>query len=274
MNTTSPNILAFILILFVQIGMMQTSCAPDSQVILLPELPDEVIIDGHLEEWKEEAFTEGIWNLERVKQAPWYFAKKNRLVRHAGEDSATLDLEAEYYLAWRGDWLYIGAEVKDNVNDVMDTLHEPKRWYYKDAIALFIEAPRDSVSEKFAEGDHAFCFVIDPSYPDYGAWWRHGSMTESYIEEPITSTSVEYRVHMQNTTTETANYTLEARVHMPSTIGAMELGGNGSGRYASYGLMIVHCDPDGGEYGGHLLIYGKGDDDQTWTPARFEKRSK
>jgi hypothetical protein len=31
-----------------------------------------------------------------------------------------------------------------------------------------------------------------------------------------------------------------------------------------YGLEIVHPDPDGGGYGGHLLIYGKGDDDATW----------
>jgi hypothetical protein len=31
-----------------------------------------------------------------------------------------------------------------------------------------------------------------------------------------------------------------------------------------YGLEIVHTDPDGGDYGGHFLIYGKGDDDSTW----------
>ena len=31
-----------------------------------------------------------------------------------------------------------------------------------------------------------------------------------------------------------------------------------------YGLEIVHTDPDGGDYGGHFLIYGHGDDDSTW----------
>lgn len=30
------------------------------------------------------------------------------------------------------------------------------------------------------------------------------------------------------------------------------------------GLEIVHTDPDGGDYGGHFLIYGRGDDDSTW----------
>jgi hypothetical protein len=31
-----------------------------------------------------------------------------------------------------------------------------------------------------------------------------------------------------------------------------------------YGLEIVHTDPDGGDYGGHLIIYGTGDNDATW----------
>ena len=31
-----------------------------------------------------------------------------------------------------------------------------------------------------------------------------------------------------------------------------------------YSLEIVHTDPDGGWYGGHFLIYGRGDDDSTW----------
>jgi hypothetical protein len=31
-----------------------------------------------------------------------------------------------------------------------------------------------------------------------------------------------------------------------------------------YGLEIVHTDPDGGDYGGHLILYGTGDDDITW----------
>jgi len=48
------------------------------------------------------------------------------------------DLQARYYTAWDDKYLYLGAEVKDNVNDVTDPQHEPKRWYYKDAICWFI----------------------------------------------------------------------------------------------------------------------------------------
>jgi hypothetical protein len=31
-----------------------------------------------------------------------------------------------------------------------------------------------------------------------------------------------------------------------------------------YWLQVVHTDPDGGGYGGHILLYGQGDDDSTW----------
>jgi hypothetical protein len=32
----------------------------------------------------------------------------------------------------------------------------------------------------------------------------------------------------------------------------------------NYRLQIFHTDPDGGDYGGHILLYGKGNDDSTW----------
>ena len=32
---------------------------------------------------------------------------------------------------------------------------------------------------------------------------------------------------------------------------------------------LVHTDPDGGDYGGHFLIYGRGDDDATWGRMRL-----
>ena len=38
------------------------------------------------------------------------------------------DLRARYYLAWDSTWLYIGAEVWDNVRDVSDPKNKPKRW--------------------------------------------------------------------------------------------------------------------------------------------------
>ena len=68
-----------------------------------------------------------------------------------------------------------------------------------------------------------------------------------------------------------ASYVLEAKIHFTQLTGAPI---RPLGRYSGgerYGFMIVHCDPDGGEYGGHLLIYGKGDLDSTWEEMIFSE---
>lgn len=238
--------------------------------LVFPKLDIEPVIDGDLSEWKDEAFDSGVWDLERIAVSP-YVTKRNRLVVDEGEDTNDVDLKSNYYLAWKGDWLYFGAEVVDNVNDVVESKHEPKRWYYKDAIALFLEVPKDSLAEKFEKGDHGFAFVIDTSYPDYGAWWRHGGENQSYIEEPLPNSMTSYKVRMAPTPDGVASYVLEARINVREAVGAPI---QPWGRYQGgerYGFMIVHCDPDGGEYGGHLLIYGKGDLDSSWEEMTFSE---
>src|SRR5581483_2557253 len=108
---------------------------PACYPIRVPRLEKPPRIDGDLSEWKYLAFTDGVWDILRVHQAPWYDPKINRLTAHNSADSATApedDLQARYYMAWDDGYLYLGAEVKDNANDVTDPQHEPKRWYFKD----------------------------------------------------------------------------------------------------------------------------------------------
>ena len=69
-----------------------------------------------------------------------------------------------------------------------------------------------------------------------------------------------------------ADYILEARVARSLLVPEQGLDA-GSITSNSIGMMIVHCDPDGGEYGGHLLIYGKGDDDSTWSEFKLSNSS-
>src|SRR3954452_10739366 len=150
--------------------------------ISIPRLQRPPVIDGDLSEWKYVAFTDGVWDMLRLRHAPWYDPAINRLTDHGSIDHGSIDhgaepsieddLQARYYTAWDEQYLYLGAEVKDNVNDVTDPQHEPKRWYYKDAICWFDEAPREETAKKFGVGDNAFCFVIDVKKPPYGAWWR------------------------------------------------------------------------------------------------------
>ena len=56
----------------------------------------------------------------------------------------------------------------------------------------------------------------------------------------------------------------EARVKMAPTLGQSDPAWHPPRVGDVYGLEIVHTDPDGGDYGGHFLIYGRGDDDATW----------
>jgi hypothetical protein len=239
---------------------------PYGYLIRVPRLEKAPVIDGDLSEWKYVAFTDGVWDIMRLRQTPWYDPAINRLTDHGKEPPPEEDLQARYFTAWDDNFLYLGAEVQDNVNDVTDPQHEPKRWYYKDAICWFIEAPREEIAKKFGAGDNAFCFVIDASKPSYGAWWRHGTPDKSYVEEPLPANSVSYAIRMNPWGRSKADFILEARVAMAPTLGKSSPRWRPPRSGDVYGLEIVHTDPDGGDYGGHFLIYGRGDDDSTWAP--------
>jgi hypothetical protein len=238
--------------------------SPYGTPLPIPKLEKAPVIDGDLSEWKYVAFTDGLWDMLRIRQTPWYDPNLNRLTDHGNEPPIEEDLQARYYTAWDDTYLYLGAEVRDNVNDVSDPAHEPKRWYFKDAICWFIEAPRESVAKKFGVGDNAFCFVIDAKKPPYGAWWRHGAPGKSYIEEAIPSGAVDYAIHMNPFGRRAGDFILEARVKMQPTFGTSNPRWHPAQLGDIYGMEIVHTDPDGGDYGGHFLIYGRGDDDSTW----------
>jgi hypothetical protein len=224
----------------------------------IPLLQRPVTVDGDLAEWRDYSFSDGLWDLDRLRHSPWFDPAINRLTLHPGESG--IDLQARYFIAYDDRYLYLGADVVDNVNDVTDPAHQPKRWYYKDAICWFIEAPRRAAGQRFAERDNAFCFVIDTSRPAYGAWWRHGAPGRTYVEEPLPHSAVRYAIRRG----ERGNFTLEARVELAPTLGVSSPQWRAPRPGDEYGLQIVHTDPDGADYGGHFLIYGRGDDDATW----------
>ncbi len=253
-----------LLLLLVNIAICQRVADPAKHAAI-PFLENAPVIDGDLSDWQEFAHHDGAWDIYRLRESQWYDTRRNRLTDHGNEPGPRDDLNARYYIAWDSLYLYLGADVKDNVNDVSESRHAPKRWYYKDAIAWFIEAPADTIDEKFGQGDNAFCFVADTSRPDYGAWWRHGDAETSFIEEPLPADAVEYAIYMDSKQINTANYTVEAKINMRQTFAKSDPDWIPPQEGQVYRLMIVHCDPDGGEYGGHFLIYGKGDADNTWT---------
>ena len=120
---------------------------PDPQKtvkLLVPYLQSAPTIDGELSEWKDFAFNDGVWDINRLRHTFWYDeGRRNRLTDHGNEPHPDDDLQARYYVAWDADNLYFGAEVKDNVNDVDGGNDVPHSWYLKDSILLFHRgAPR------------------------------------------------------------------------------------------------------------------------------------
>lgn len=253
------------LALLVLVGIPVSGQAQGLPKLYVPYLAQPPVIDGELGEWKDDAFSDGVWDIYRLRHASWYDdGRRNRLTGHGNEPHPEDDLRARYYIAWDEDHLYLGAEVHDNVNDVSDPAHADRRWMFKDAICWFIEAPRDDAPEWFGQGDNAFCFVIDGARPSYGTWWRHGAPGQTYLEEPIPAEAVDYALRFDPWDTGSADFILEARVEMAATFPKSDPRWRPPQVGDEYSLMIVHTDPDGGGYGGHFMIYGDGDNDATW----------
>lgn len=239
---------------------------PPPDVLHVPYLSTPPVIDANLDDWKNVAHTDGVWDIYRIRQETWYDEGRRNRLTHQRPDEPALedDLRARYYIAWDDTYLYMGAEVVDNFNDREDPEPAPHRWMFKDSICWFIEAPGDDAPEAFARGDNAFCFTIDESRPEHNPWWRHGSATETYLEEPVPPDAVSYSLKMNPWGTGAGDFILEARVEMAATFPQSDPDWQPPVVGHEYRLEIVHCDPDGGDYGGHLMIYGTGDNDLTW----------
>ena len=262
MERRRPTAIARVLLL-----LLPLAAACQTAPLEIPHVSTEPTIDGDLGEWRDGAYSGGWWDIERLSQTSWYDPERNRLTIHDDEKPGEIDLQARYYAAWDETYLYLGAEARDNVNDVDDPAHEDKRWYFKDCVCWFIEAPRDGRGEAFETGDNALCFLIDESRPAYGAWWRHGEPGRDYVEEPLPPGTFDYAITMDPWGRSAGDFVLEVRVRMDPIFGRSDPAWTGASEGRRLGLEIVHTDPDGGDYGGHFLVYGAGDSDDTWGEA-------
>ena len=262
-NTASKLLSLIALIIFPINNDAQSPSAADL-TIHAPLLINTPEIDGYIDEWKDVSFSDGIWDIQRLSHTPWFDQRINRLTDHGSETHPNHDLQARYYIAWDEQYLYLAAEGWDNINDVEDPEPGKNRWWFMDAVAWYMEAPRDEAPESFNQGDNAFCFVIDPRKPDYGAWWMHGTTDNPKIHEPLPKKAVDYEVRLNPWGGSNADFVLEARVDMEATFGVRDPNWKAPEIGDLYSLEIVHTDPDGGKYGGHFVLYGNGDDDSTW----------
>ncbi|MEL6675680.1 MAG: hypothetical protein AAFR61_25965 [Bacteroidota bacterium] len=256
-----------ILFFLLACGPVEAQPEVQAEAFLLPRLGSPPSIDGDLGDWKDQAFHDGVWDIFRLEQSPWYEPGRNRLTQHGEQDRLAEDLESRYYMAWDKDFLYLGAIVHDNFLDTIPHKPEPRRWYYKDCVAWFVEAPGDTLNESFGQGDHGFCFVIDPTKRWNNAWWRHGNPDTTFLEEPLPAGAVDWEITLETLPTG-LRYELEVRLTWEKLFPSADPDWSPPEQGHRYRMMIVHTDPDGGDYGGHFLIHGKGDPDESW--AWFE----
>lgn len=253
-------------------------------VIEVPKLASKPKIDGDLSDWQAHAWTNGVWDFERMKKQPEFAELVTwARIQDSGEEPpgtalTAADITGEYFMAWDDEGLYLGVRATDNVHDVSGGSPNPAAWWLKDSCSWYFDVPHDGDGLFVESGDHVFSFVADDTYPAGGAWWRLGELpvptvteviangsrgwrlSRSWLEIPL---SAQYRVKIDPGT---ANYVIEAFVPFDLTWLTTPAIGDTIG-----GPMIVHTDPDGGpeEFGGQLQLLGAGDDDGTWADMVF-----
>ena len=177
-----------------------------------------------------------------------------------GTAGTAADLSGRFSIRWDEDWIYLAADVTDNVHDVSGGTS--LTWYLKDAIALYLDVPDDGDGGEWIPGDHAFAFVADPSGPEDGRWWRRGEAEGS--EESTAPPETRMAVALSET-----GYRIEAAVPMgPLTERTPEWRPPFAGRSA--GFFLLAADPDGGAERVSQILYGGDDDnDANWATLRF-----
>tara|TARA_A100001037_G_scaffold229123_1_gene207249 strand:- start:135 stop:1070 length:936 start_codon:yes stop_codon:yes gene_type:complete len=260
--------------------------AHDGTTIEVPKLKKPIVIDGDLSDLASQAWSSGVWDLDRMKAQSWYVENPWPMdIFDSGEEppgtaNTRADITGEYFMAWDDNGIYLAVQATDNVHDVTAEVDTPWGWYLKDGCSWFIDVPHDGDGAMTSVGDHVFSFVADDTYPPNSTWWRHGDpsapeitevwrggqrgwrMSPSWLEEPG---HWWWQYQVKRNGSGDAGYAIEAFV--PFGQHWMKTPKPGD----TVGLMIVHTDPDGGRkpFGGQLQLFGSGDHDGTWADMIF-----
>ena len=134
-----------------------------------PKLPAgmTVTIDGDASEWMDYAYTDGVWDHERISGQPWFNPEGVVLAPSAtgpdeGEEAGTSDdFSFEAWVAWADDGVYIAVHAVDNIWDVHSVGPDSPSFADSDVVGVFTDS-------KGGFGD-----TRTPGYASY--WWRVGS---------------------------------------------------------------------------------------------------
>ena len=263
-----------------------SSFAHDGTIVEVPKLKKPVVIDGDLSDLSSQAWSSGLWDLNRMQKQAWFVENPWPMdifdsgVEPPGTANTSRDITGEYYIAWDDQGIYLAVQAQDNVHDVIADDGTPWGWYLKDGCSWFFDIPHDGDGWMPWSGDHVFSFVADDTYPANSTWWRHGDssdatvteirswggrgwrMSKNWIEEPG---HWRWQHEVKLNDGDDAGYTIEAFIPFGESWMKTPKPGD------TVGLMIVHTDPDGGRkpFGGQLQLFGSGDHDGTWADMIF-----
>jgi signal transduction histidine kinase/ligand-binding sensor domain-containing protein/CheY-like chemotaxis protein len=219
------------------------------------------VIDGEIQDWAHVQWVRFAPDAPHVSNLPNSGLRNDGPAELVGTAGTAADLSGAFALQWDEQWIYLAAQVTDNVHDVQQG--NPREWYFRDAVSLFLAVPPDDDGPDWNRGDHAFSFAADPTYPDYARWWRHGS--DSGQQEVPAPAETRLAVVLGDG----GDYALEAAIPM-SALATSDWLPPFSGRAARFMLLV--SDSDGGprtDLGGQLLYGGDDDNDTRWAKLRF-----
>ena len=72
---------------------------PYNYPIEVPRLESAAAIDGNLSEWRDHAFSDGVWDIARIAKSPWYDPARNRLAWQNWSAKVSFP-QAGYYEIW------------------------------------------------------------------------------------------------------------------------------------------------------------------------------
>jgi len=247
------------LLLDILVLAFATSHANPNRVVEAARRDIPPAIDADLSDWPD-----ALW-LDLTPFPPHEARGYSRLRDDGREGFAiaetTADLSARFTLAWSDTALYLAADVTDNIHDVDGGSN--RQWFFKDAVALFLDLPLDGDGPGWIEGDHAFAFVADPTYPRGSMWWRRGERA-GHRETPAPPGTRMAVVRTEK------GYILEALLPIaPLTTITPFWAPPLATRTIGFALVVT--DPDGGNnpFGGQLIYGASHDDDGGWTRLRL-----
>ncbi len=197
------------------------------------------VLDGEFTDWRGAHWTRFYPGAPQMSGRALNWLKDDGLSEPPGTAATAADLSGSFSIRWDDDWIYLAADVTDNVHDVSGGTS--LTWYLKDAVALYLDVPDDGDGGDgggWVLGDHAFAFVAEPSGPGDGRWWRRGEAKGS--EESQAPPETRLAVVLSET-----GYRIEAAIPMaPLTERTPDWRPPFAGRSA--GFFLLAADPDGG----------------------------